>query len=191
MRSFLIYLIATIVFSTSVNGQIKFWEDLSCSRKTDILRACQSEEVKKLYNGDFVLSDDEKTEKLLNELVTSNDAILPLSFYLFNKIIVESDGALSEMVGEYCIEFLARHPRYILTYFTKERELSIKKPLWRIYAQFVGYELYFKNKGTSDLKYNYRSYKELLIASYSGKNGNEETLKIFWQLVDETMKKMN
>jgi len=191
MKSFLIYLIATVVFSTSVNGQIKFWEDLSCSRKADVVRACQSEEVKKLYDGDFVLSDDEKTEKLLNELVTSNDTILPLSFYLFNKIIGESDGALSEMVGEYCIEFLARHPRYILTYFTKERELSIKKPLGRIYAQFAGYELYFKEKGTSDLKYNYQSLKELLIASSSSNKENEETFRNFWQLVDETMKNMN
>lgn len=191
MKSFLIYLIATIVFSTSVNGQIKYWEDLRCSRKTDIVRACQSKVVKNLYDGDFVLSDDEKTEKLLNELVTSNDTILPLYFYLLNKIIIDSDGALSEMVGEYCIEFLARHPRYVLTYFTKERELSIKKPLWRIYAQFVGYELYFKKKGTSELKYNYQSFKELLIASSSGNKENEETFRIFWQLVDETMENMN
>jgi len=191
MKSFLIFLIVTIVFSISVNGQIKFWEDLSCSQKTDIVRACQSESLKKLYDGDFVLSDNEKTEKLLNELVTSNDTILPLSFYLFNKISVESDGALSEMAGEYYIEFLARHPRYILTYFTKERELSINKPLWRNYAHSVGYELYFKKKGTSDLKYNYQSFKKILIASSKDNKENEETFRIFWQLVDDTIKNMD
>ncbi|WP_372933391.1 hypothetical protein [Mariniphaga sediminis] len=191
MKSFLISLIATIVFSISVNGQTKFWEDLSCSQKTDIVRVCQSESVKKFYDGDFVLSDDEKTEKLLNELVTSNDTILPLSFYLFNKISIESDGALSEMAGEYYIEFLARHPKYILSYFTKERELSINKPLWRNYAQSVGYELYFKKKGTSDIKYNYQSFKEILIASSKGNKENEETFRIFWQLVDETIKNMD
>ena len=191
MKSFLISLIVIIVFSISANGQIKFWEDLNCSQQTDIIRSCRSEALKKLYIGDFVLSDNEKTEKLLNELVTANDTILSLSFYLFNKISIESDGALSEMIGEYSIEFLARHPKYILSYFTRERELSSNKPLWINYAQSVGYELYFKNKGTSDLKYSYPIFKEILIASSKGNKENEETFIIFWQLVDEVIKNMD
>jgi archaellum component FlaG (FlaF/FlaG flagellin family) len=191
MKSFLIVFVAIIIFSISVNGQIKYWEDLSCSQKTDILEACKSESVKKLYEGNFVLSDDKKAEKLLNELIVSDVTILPSSFYLFNKISIESDGALSEMAGEYHVDFLARHPGYILTYFTIERNRSVNNPVWKNYAEFIGYELYFKNRGTSDLNYNYQSFKEILVSASKGDKENEETFRIFWQLVDETIKNMD
>lgn len=191
MKSLLIVLIVIIIFSVSVNGQIKYWEDLSCSQKTDILEACKSESVKKLYEGNFFLSDDKKTEKLLNELIISDVTILPLSFYLFNKISIESDGALAEMAGEYHVDFLTRHPGYILTYFTIERNRSVNNPVWKNYAEFIGYELYFKNRGTSDLNYNYQSFKEILVSASKGDKENEETFRIFWQLVDETIKNMD
>lgn len=170
---------------------MKYWEDLSCVQKTEILENCMSDPIKMFYEGRFILTDDDKTYGLLNELVSSSDTILPLSFYLFNRICTKSDGALAEMVEEFCAEFLAKHPKYILTYFSKERILEIKKPIIENYAMFVGYELYLKKKGISDLKYSYQSYKELLFIAAKGNKDNEETFKVFWQLVDKTMQNMN
>lgn len=191
MKAFLLFITAIILFPIFSSGQMKYWEDLSCSQKADIVKYCQSKSIRDYYNGEFVLSDDEKTEKLLNELATSDDSILPLSFYLFNKICAKSDGAVAELVGEYCVELFARYPRYIMTYFTKEKALNIKKPVIRIYAMFVGSELYFERRGTSDLKYNYQSFKNILVSASKGNKENEETFKVFWKLVDETIKNMD
>jgi hypothetical protein len=191
MKAFLLFLTTIILFSISSYGQMKYWEDLNCSQKSEILGNCKSVSMKKFYEGKFVPTDDDKTRKLLNELVFSNDTILPLSFYLFNKICTKSDGALAEMIGEYCAEFLAKNSQYVLTYFSKERNLKINKPLWKEYARSIGYELYFKIDGTSVLKYSYQGYKEILVSASKGNKENEETFKVFWQLVDETIKNMD
>jgi hypothetical protein len=191
MKTFILGLTITTIFSVSSYGQYKYWEDLNCTQKTEILENCKSDPMKKFYEGKFVPTDDDKTWKLLSEIVSSSDTILPLSFYLFNKISTKSDGALAEMVEEFCAEFLAKHPQYILTYFSKERLLKAKKPVIENYAMFVGYELYLKKKGISDFKYSYQSYKELLDIASKGSKENEEIFKVFWQLVDETIKNMN
>lgn len=187
MKAFLLFLTTIILFCISSNGQTKYWEDLSCSQKSDILRNCKSVRMKTFYEGNFVPTDDDKTLQLLNELVSSNDTVMPLSFYLFNKICAKSDGALSEIVGDYCAKFLADHPQYILTYFTKERLLNINQNIIETYAMFVGIELYMQRKGISKFKYNYQSFKELLLSATKDNKENEETFKFFWQLVDKTI----
>jgi len=192
MKAFLLFLTAIILFCISSNEQMKYWEDFNCKQKEDMLNVCKSELIKNLYSKKFILSsDNDNIHKLLKELVTSSDTILPLSFYLFNKICIKSDGALAEIVGKYCVELFVRHPRYIMTYFTKEKTSNIKKPLIKVYAMFVGSELYFERKGTSDLKYNYQSFKEILLSASKGNKENEETFKVFWQLVDETIQNMD
>ncbi len=187
MKVFLFFFTSIILFSISSDGQTKYWEDLSCSQKSEILENCKSVAIKRFYEGQFRPTDDDKTLQLLNELVSSNDRVMPLSFYLFNKICAKSDGALSEMVEEFCAKFLADHPLYILTYFTKERLLNINQNIIDTYAMFVGIELYMKRKGISKFKYNYQDYKEILLSASKGNKENEETFKVFWQLVDKTI----
>ena len=174
----------------SCTGQELFWEDLSNSQKSNILSSCKSQKILELYEGKFVLADNESTVELLRDIVMADDNLLPLSFYLFNNILITADGALAEMAGKYCIEFSAKHPEYFLLYFTRERERRVKDPVWRLYAQFIGYELYFKNLGTSDLNYTYYSFKEVLTTGAKGNVANGKTLEVFWQLVDETIKDM-
>ena len=177
---------------------MKYWEDLNDQQKSDILGDCKSVSIKRFYEGNkkrfyegkFKPTDDNKTVKLLAELVASNDTILPLSFYLFNKICISSDGALSEMFDEHCTNFLAKHPLYMLTYFSRERILKVKNPVWKTYAMFVGAELDFKISGTSDLEYSYKRYKEILASASKGNKENEETFRAFWRAVDKTIKMM-
>lgn len=187
MKILLLLVTAIILFSISSSGQTKYWEDLSCSQKTEILENCKSVAIKRFYEGHFKPTDDEKTLHLLNELVSSNDTVMPLSFYLFNKICTKSDGALSEMVEEFCVKFLANHPQYVLTYFTKERLLNTNHNVIGTYAMFVGIELYMKRKGISKFKYNYQEFKGILLSASKGNKENEETFKVFWQLVDKTI----
>lgn len=185
---FLLIIISAL--SIKVYGQTEFWDDLSCSKKAIILENCKSEYIKKFYEDEFAISDDNETEKLLIELSHSNDTILPLAFHLFNKISKMSDGGLAEMMGKYYVEFIARHPKYIITFFSKERSQNLNNPIYVQYARTIGYELYFKNKGTSNLRFTYAYLKEKLFSSSNGDKINEETFAIFWSLVDETIRNM-
>jgi hypothetical protein len=191
MKAFLLFLAAiTLILNTS-NGQMKYWEDFSNVQKTEILGNCKSVLMKNFYDGKFVPTDNEKTWALLNDIISSGDTLLPLSFYLFNKICKKSDGALSEMVVDFCAKYLAKHPKYILTFFSRERYLGVHDPIWKKYSLFVGMELNFKKNGSSALAYNYQGYKEMLANASKGCKENEETFKVFWQLVDETIRNMN
>lgn len=185
MKAYLVFVI-TILFSISSFGQMEYWEDLNPSQKSEYLKACKSKHILNYYKGNQVPTDDDKTNKLLDELVTANDSILPLSFYLFNKICSHSDGALSEMVAEYCVKFLLNHPKYTLTYFSKERLSKIKDPVYKTYAMFLGAELYF-DLSTYSWK-NYHNLRRKLVDASKGDSESEKTFKLFWSQVDQTIK---
>lgn len=181
-----------VVFSSNISiGQIKYWQELSCSQKKDVLTNCNSSVMKSLYEGSFSPTDDEDTQILFKDITSSNDTILPLSFYLLNKICSTADGALAERVGHYCVVFMTKYPLYTLNFFSNEMALKKEEPIWKKYALSIGYELYFKNEGTSSIKYNYQEFKNLMYNTVKGNPVNEETFRTFWQLVDETIKNMD
>jgi hypothetical protein len=191
MKAFLLVLTTITLFSVSNYGQTKFWEDLNCNQKAYVLNACKSESIKKLYKNELLLTPGKKeTLLLLNELVNSNDTILPLTFSIFNQVLKGPDAALGEVLGQYCVEFTFKHPTYVLEYFKKEKDLKTKKPFSEIYAMFVGSELYLKQKGYSSVKYDYNNLKKKLDNTADSKKDLKETLRTFWQLVDETIKEM-
>ena len=199
MKALTLYLILTIHLAIYGYGQtlsIKYWEDLGSLQKSEILDKCSSALIKDFYEGKLRPTDDDKTWELLKELTVANDTCFPLYFYLFNKIFYKSDGALGEMVSEFCVDFLAKFPKEVLTFFQREREflpffLWDREPLWKKYALSVGVELYFKSYGTSSIEYDYEILKNILFSSVKDNKENEETLKIFWQAVDEAIKMMN
>lgn len=153
----------------------------------DFLESIQylhSELVLSYYEGNFELSDDSITMKLLDDLVQAPDSILPLTFYLFNNICESSDGALTEMIIEYCIYYIVEHPDFVFAYFKKHN-----RELMDTYAMLIGYELYFKEEGTSTTPYNYTQLKNHIDASVVDHNLHS-TIDAFWRLVDETIENM-
>jgi hypothetical protein len=187
----LLILFFIILFNLSCAGQVYYWEDYNFSQKNKILSSCESKLIREFYEDKFVPRDDENTQKLLREMVNSNDSIFALSFFLLNKLCNKSDGSLSEMVGKYCIETLVRHPAYVLNYFYKEKSFNVFNPVWKKYAVSTGYELYFKKQGTSNLSYTYDDINNILIKASKGDKEKEETYKIFWKIVNETINKMD
>ncbi len=94
-----------IVVSLCINGH-KYWEDFSDSEKNMVLKSGKvPEKVIKLYNGQFILSDDDATFELLDELTSeqSDAGFKALYFHLFNRIILSADGALGEVMADYAI----------------------------------------------------------------------------------------
>ena len=192
MKYILLVITAITVYSVPNYGQTSFWEDLNCKQKSYILNACRSESINKLYKNELSLTPGKKeTLLLLDELVNSNDTILPLTFFIFNRVLKGKDAALGEVLGQFCVEFIYKHPIYVLEYFKKEDGLKVINPCSELYAMFIGSELYLKQKGYSRIKYNYDILKNKLDIAADSSSDVKETLKVFWLLVDKEIKNMN
>lgn len=189
-----ITLLLAITFNLSCNAnkaeqaknQYKYWSDLNKDEKAAILK---SENINKdalhYYKGEFKLSDKKESITLLGTLtdITGNKA--PFYFYLFNKACEEADGALSEVFGRYCQEIILSSPVYVLNY------LGENEPLLKKYADYLGYELYFKEDGTSSIKYSYEEFKEILSNNISDGEHLKETLSLFYNYIDVAMNRMD
>ncbi len=147
-----IIVICLLIFSTvqcngnNLKNDYVYWEDLSKNQKKEILDSQEiDKEVLAFYNGEFKLGDNEQTTILLNKLssATSEAKSFPLYFFLFNQVCAKSDGAISEFLGSYCQKVILNSPEYIFHYFIENENLL------KIYAQYLGYELYSKEEGTS------------------------------------------
>lgn len=173
------------LFPVSCTGEGVYWEDLNKAQRSDILNMVDSESVIKFYNGDFILSDDGPTDNLLEELTNPTDTVLPLYFFLFNKIVMESDGALATMVSGFCFDFLVDHTEFVFTYFHKQDD----NKLLEVYSLFIGSELYFNEIGVSQLSNDYTQLKTHIDDSITN-NQLQQTVKAFWKKVDETIEYM-
>jgi hypothetical protein len=109
--------------------------------------------IRVYYMGEFLPSDDENTSRLLDLLTQKHKDLYPFYIHCFNQICHDSDGALSEIMGPYCLLMMINYPSDIFSYFEND-SLKLNN-----YALLIGYELYFKEQGTSDLKTNYKDFK--------------------------------
>ena len=59
------------------------------------------------------------------------------------------------------------------------------------YIQCLGSEMYFKEEGTSTLKYGYDEFKKMIMDKIGKEQQCRENVTIFFLEIDETMKEMN
>lgn len=173
-----------LIIAISCNAQNQYWEELNESQKAKVLSLVHSELVLSYYEGNFKLSDDNITIKLLDDLIQAPDSIMPLTFYLFNNICESSDGALTEMIIEYCIYYIAEHPEFVFAYFKKHN-----RELMDTYAMLIGYELYLKDKGLSNTTYDYTKLKSHISTTVDD-NSLQSIIDAFWSSVDEKISNM-
>ncbi|BEG99153.1 hypothetical protein BSYN_14180 [Bacteroides sedimenti] len=139
------------------------------------------------YQGCFKPSDDSLTLNLLEELTNERASCHAKAFYfhLFNQICMKADGALSEMLGVYCQRIMLNSSVYVLGYFQRNKNVE------QIYANLIGYELYFKEEGTSMIKYNYVDFKSILNKRIGGDKVYEKILSDFFHLINVALKNMD
>jgi hypothetical protein len=106
--------------------------------------------------GTFQPSDNDLTVEFLKIISQKNDSLFPFYYRIFNYVLDNSDGALSEMLPEYCLLFIQNYPVEVITDFTKNPN-DLEN-----YAQMLGFEFYLYNDGTSNFSMNYDQFKELL-----------------------------
>jgi hypothetical protein len=185
------------LFSIILNSfcQSKYWEGMDENEKNKILNDKSiNPDILKYYQGKSKLNSDDsnnKNKEILTSLTeNTNDNLRAFYFFVFNQICLKSDGALSEILGNYCITMTAKNSKYVFEYFTEQIKIN-KFSLFDNYVNFIGSELYFANKGNSDTEYNYNSYKDKINKVSATFSANEKhTLELFWKRIDKVMKNM-
>lgn len=165
-----------------------YWEDMTKTEQDNILHSptiCKN--AVKYYLKSFKATDNKSTEELLNKITSNNNSNKEtiFYFYVFNQICLKSDGALSEILGGYCMKFMLINPKFTLMYFKKYPKVEKK------YAELMGSELYFKEDGTSDIEYNYKGFKKAIEAKIKSDPKYKEILSVFYQDIEVVMKNMN
>lgn len=98
-----------------------YWEDIPESERVRII---ESDEFNQKISQIPKLTDDDNEALLLR--VTGVDAgedTLPFYFYTFNRWVVKSDGAVSEIMYPYCMKMILNHPDYSFEYFKSHPKL--------------------------------------------------------------------
>lgn len=175
-----------IVVSLCINGN-KYWEDFSDSEKNMVLKSENvPEEVIKLYNGQFILTDDDATFELLDELTSeqSDAGLKALYFHLFNRIILSADGALAEGVTRYVLKMFLSDTPYVLDYFT------INDKYIEIYGESLGIEIYYQQH-TSTSPYTLSQLKEKIKMDLDDSNKYDKLLSRFYEIIERMLKRLN
>ena len=191
---FLLFINLNSLVKNSDIKEYRYWENFSSSEKDKFI---SNHKINKLaleyYNGNLKITDDEKTFELLRVLTSSKSELIPFYYYLFNKICLNSDGTLSVALGKFCLNMIINNPDYVINHFTFERE-NVKRDeyLYQVYGNLLGYEMYFKKEGTSDIDYSFEQFKELLNQLFKDSTSqNKQTLNLFYKCISETMRKMS
>lgn len=112
--------------------------------------------VKDFWQGRPEVSDNDGTLELLKVITSENKRFFPVCFSTLNEIVKVADGALAEIMPMFCFEMIINYPAQTLNYFSANHDMRAR------YARFLGYEFYFKEKGTSDLKMNFAEFQRFL-----------------------------
>jgi len=190
----LIFLVSSMVSCTPhentlnwnyINEKFIYWEDLNSSEKDEILKTFSIDEnAINYYNGKFSLSDNDNITSLL-DIITSNvkhKEIACFYFYIFNQICLQADGEMSEIIGKYCQKMVINNPSYVFNYFARNEGIL------QIYASLIGYELYFKEEGTSDIEYNFKDFKKIVEEKAIPKETYSKIIKEFLEQIEISMK---
>jgi hypothetical protein len=191
-RTILFSLIISLACLT-VNAQCRkinyvYWEQVNDSVKKETIA---SKEVYgsaiNYYKGIIKFTDDEESFRLLKILTSEveNSSIKALYFYLFNRICIQADGAAAERLGDYCQKIMINGPIYVLNYFLSQNSIMKR------YAQLIGSELYYKEKGVSDIEYNFSDFKKLINDKISSDVNLQKAFKDFSSEIEKIMTSMD
>lgn len=166
-----------------------YWESMTSEQQTEYLDTNSiNKNVLALFEGKLLANDDEVTRRILDTLISVNSSDnkrVAFYFFLFNRVCLDADGVVSEMLGDYCQKMLLSMPEYVICYLKQNRDIM------KAYARILGYESYFKEKGTSSMGYDYWDFKKILYGRLNSKPEYDEVLKRFFIEIKTVMDKMN
>ncbi|WMN07875.1 hypothetical protein QYS48_30195 [Marivirga arenosa] len=95
---------------------------------------------KAYYTGSHELYDDEKTFEIMDSLDTKNANTRPFYFYNMYKMVGETDGALTEIIGNYIADYARKYPREFICYLQRQpysgrRDEFLSLMGWNLYTK--------------------------------------------------------
>lgn len=90
---------------------------------------------KLFYQGKFAISDDENTFAICDSVSTDNSVTRPFYLYVFCRILEISDGAISEVMGVYCMKYMTKFPCEFLGNL-KSKEFNMPVEKWNVFVAF-------------------------------------------------------
>ena len=183
MKLILILVYSLFQLGSPSNNPI-YWENLTAEERETVLSLKQvSPLVSDYYFGQITATDDDLTERLLDVLTTKqeNNGVRALHFFLFNKILMSSDGALSEMLSPYAFKMVCEDPEYNLSFLRRDKSLE------ECYISSIGFELYLDrdNPAFKDLS------METLKSSILKKTSNDKLTLSFLRKVEEYISRVD
>jgi len=117
-----------------------------------------SKEAKDFYNNKFKASDDERTMSILDSLRTKNNSTRPFYLYLVSKMLIKADGAVAEVLGNTCKEFVEMHPNQYISFLSSD---GISEKYLKNWAMAIAQEFMIVCEGT-ELKCINKSFEATL-----------------------------
>lgn len=134
-----------LIFSMIALGtdNVRFWEQYSDAEKYHIIKSGAIEaSIVGIYDDSFEIGDNEETFKILDYLSEykygiHTDGIVD-AFYIhcFSKILRKADGALSEVMGDYCMRILKKSSNYAILYLRAHEEIR------DAFIMHIGFDVY-------------------------------------------------
>ena len=80
-----------------------------------------SQVAKDYYNGKFAATADSRTLSILDSVSTTNHTTRPFYLLLMSRMMKTANGALAEIIGTRCKEFVEQHPNQTVSFLYNER----------------------------------------------------------------------
>ena len=164
-----------------------YWQDLSRTEQEKVLKSpSTNKDAVAYYKHSWKPFDDQRTFDLLNNLTTfhGDGNTEKFYFHIFNEILLASDGALAEVMGDYAMQMVYRNPSLALAYFTRDEEVQEK------YASLIGYELSFYDD-PSNPGADFKEFKKKLEAGLPKevRKQHSKTMTEFYDSIEKAIAK--
>ena len=159
--------------------EYQYWDDLDEKSKSEIIKSIDVDKnIIKLYLHEMELSDNDMSTAIMDTICSSTDGNKRmLYFYVLNENVKKADGAVSEMLGGYCVKYVNENTDYALEYFSKHQDVANN------YADMIAAELYLSDT-------SFIQYKQLLLHSAKSKCA-KDYLPIFLKEIERKQSKTN
>ncbi len=131
---------------------VSFIDAQSQSNNVDSVRI----HAKRILDGEITPIDDNLTISCLDSLLSTNPSTREYYSVVFSVIISKSDGALSEIIGQYCINYLDMFPKEFITHYQVQSANNKE-----LYANVIAFEFYAE---AADFNQAYLSLKKFICA---------------------------
>ena len=116
-----------------------YWEDVAKSKQDSILGIVDAD-ILAIYQGKTKITDNDKSFEILDKLCAKEVGIKrALYFLLFNQIMRKADGAVAEVMGEYCMRNIENNADFIIQYLANHESYC------HLYAEHIAIELHMSN----------------------------------------------